>query len=79
MKSREEQLGTAVFALIDRFGTRRAHGDSARHRDHHALSAVEVLALLSLARRLGLHRHRGLLTAAALAMVERGTSHTRHA
>jgi len=74
MSSREELLGAEVLQLVDHFHDRR-HA----HRRHHplrkaAMTALEALAIVSLAHRLDQARARRFATVGAAAYLK----HRRH-
>jgi len=76
MKSKEELIGAEVLALVDGF-------HSVAHHRHHPKgsrlkSAVEALALLSLAHHLAPRRSRRLTLATVAYLQRKGHNHHHH-
>jgi hypothetical protein len=79
MKSNEELIGAEVLALVDRFHTPGRHEHHGMHRK--LKTAVEALALLSLAHQLAPTRTRrrlALATGALLQHQKRKHGHGHH-
>jgi hypothetical protein len=71
MSTREKQLAGDVLDVLDRFRGRQSSGRTAsphaQHRVRRSIpKALHTLALLSLARRIGLRRSRRLVSLAAM-------------